>query len=84
MSLSLRSKEQDHCFRGVAHLVDEYEFTAPQTPNLDERTHSGGRRIFKGEYGRRGAYAPEAVGADDLTWNGIPIDWNGEPLQWDD
>lgn len=37
--------------------VIEYEFSAPGRPsNADERTHDGGRRIFKGDYKNRGGY----------------------------
>lgn len=39
--------------------VIEYEFTTPGSGNLDEKTYEGGRRIFKGDYQRRGPYADD-------------------------
>ena len=67
-----------------SRYVIEYEFSAPARRSGDERVHEGDRRVFRGLYEQRGAYAPETVVTGGLTWGGIPIDWNGQPLTWGD
>ena len=64
--------------------VVEYEFTAPGSRNLDEKTHRDGKRIFEGDYQARGPYAPQATPDEGMTWNGTPINWDGSTLTWDD
>lgn len=67
-----------------SRIVDEYEFTAPGGRDANDKTHKGGRRVFKGDYQERGPYRDPVVNADDLTWNGQPVDWFGDNLTWDD
>lgn len=41
-----------------SRIVTEYEFTAPGGRGKDG-THEEGRRVFRGDYKRRGPYRPE-------------------------
>lgn len=40
-----------------SRTVVEYEFTS-RGPGNNEKTHKEGKRIFEGDYQRRGPYAP--------------------------
>jgi len=44
---------------GEQRFVEEYSFTTPQgePKNATAKTYADGRRIFKGDYQRRGPYA---------------------------
>ena len=46
----------------------------------DERAHRNGRRIFEGDYARRGAYTPVTIPDDVLTVDGQPITDGGQSL----
>lgn len=69
----------DPDFARSARVVTEYEFSMGRTMG-DERVHRNGRRIFEGDYARRGAYTPVTVPADALTDNGVPIMDEGQFL----
>lgn len=59
----------------------EYEFPS-KIQGGDERTHEGGRRVFRGAYADRGPYREVQAGAGQLTWNGQPINWGGQAITW--
>lgn len=69
----------DPDFARTARTVVEYEFSTPRYGG-DERYHRNGRRIFEGDYQRRGAYVPVTVPDDVLTDNGVPITDEGQFL----
>lgn len=64
-----------------SNTVVEYEFTS-KSRGGDERTHDGQKRIFTGDYRRRGPYTPVATPDHALTWNGVPLSWGGRVLTW--
>ncbi len=72
----------DPDFARTARTVVEYEFSTPRYVG-DERYHRNGRRVFEGDYQRRGAYRTHEPAAGGITWNGQSIFWNGEELTWD-
>lgn len=39
-----------------SRIVREYEFTAPGSRDVDDKTHQDGKRIFIGDYTKRGPY----------------------------
>ena len=41
-----------------SRITTEYEFTSGSNMNQDDRTHERGLRVFKGDYQKRGPYAP--------------------------
>lgn len=59
----------------------EYEFPS-RVQSGDERTHEGGKRVFRAAYAERGPYASQPTVDGGLVWNGQPINWNGHPLTW--
>lgn len=67
-----------------SRFVIEYEFSVAGDRPGDPRTHEGGRRVFRANYDTRGAYAPETVDPDGLTWGGRPLIWGGDDLTWGD
>lgn len=69
----------DPDFARNSRVVVEYEMSAGRTAG-DERVHRGGRRIFEGDYARRGAYVPEVIAGDVLTVDGQPITDGGQSL----
>lgn len=73
--------EPDH--HRKSQFVREYEFTSPggSSKTGNENTHAEGQRIFMGNYQERGAYTPETVGENEMTWNGVPISFLGR-LEW--
>ena len=74
--------QADPDFVRKSRIVVEYEFSTPGKTIGDERTHDGGRRIFRGDYQRRGPYVPEVVAEGGMTWRGAPITWNDDDLTW--
>jgi hypothetical protein len=44
---------------GMSDTVVEYEFTASGHRTGDDKTHEGGKRVFRGRTAIRGPYAPE-------------------------
>mgnify|MGYP003451364288 CR=1 FL=1 len=72
----------DPDFARTARTVVEYEFSTTRTLG-DERLYRNGRRIFEGDYQRRGAYRPQEATNGGLTWNGQNIFWDGQEVIWD-
>ena len=69
----------DPDFARTSRVVVEYEMSMGRTIG-DERVHRNGRRIFEGDYARRGAYTPVAIPDDVLTVDGQPITDGGQFL----
>jgi hypothetical protein len=74
-------RQADPDWDKTSRMQVEYEFPS-RVQSGDERTHEGGRRVFRGAQATRGPYATEAAGDSGLVWGGVPMDWNGQPLVW--
>lgn len=71
-------------FDRASNWVVEYEFTArgnPHGPNA-HLTHEDGRRVFRAHYRTRGAYGPDTVITNGLTWGGEALTWGADELTW--
>ena len=42
-----------------SRIVREYEFTAPSSRSLDDKSYKDGKRVFEGDYQTRGPYADD-------------------------
>lgn len=71
----------DPDFARTARTVVEYEFSTPRTLG-DERLYRNGRRIFEGDYQKRGAYRTPTPADGGITWNGQSILWDGDEVTW--
>lgn len=49
----------DPDFQRNSRFVTEYEFNVPGAASGNELTHEEGMRVFKGDYTKRGPYAPD-------------------------
>lgn len=76
----VQQADPDHA--RLSRYVIEYEFTAPGRSN--ERTHENGMRVFRGNYDRRGPYAPSDSITGGLTWQGVQITFGEQSLTWGD
>ena len=78
--------QADPDFNRMSRWTTAYEFSSPgiSMTGIEGKTHEFGMRIFLEDYAHTGPYAPEAVGANNLTWNGLPISWNGDAIDWTD
>ena len=78
--LSIVQRADPEHSRNKRHVI-EYEFTAYS--GGDDRTHEGGRRVFRGNYDERGPYAAVTINNGGLTWGGLRVRFRDADLVWD-